>query len=284
MPRPIIVCEAGINAEGSMERTVRLICLAKTMGADYIKFQVKNINKTYPQEYLDKPKKTEFGDTIRAEKQALEYTNEQLGEIDKFCKRQGIKWFATPRDAESAERLMRWNPPFMKIASGSIPDHELVEFICRTKKPTILSVGMAYASEIDGMVRYFEDHGGNLQYILHAILVYPTPERQMNMRRIKTLQHMYGDKYRIGFSNHSKKIIYMVQAAVMGAKMIEFHFTEDRDLPGVDQKSSIGPTGFKRVMDHLASIENGWGDGEIVPFQEELDKGCKWLWRQRREL
>jgi sialic acid synthase SpsE len=277
--RPIIVVEAGINAEGSLERAFRMICLAKTMGADYIKFQVKDVDQSYPKEYLDKPKDTEFGTTIRDEKIALEWTPDDLEEIDAFCKRQDIKWFATPRDADSAEMLMRFDPPFLKIASGSIPDKDLVEFTCKTKKPTIMSVGMAYASEVESCVRYFENNNGNLQYILHAVLEYPTPDDKMNMNRLHTLRRLYGDRYKIGFSNHSKKLVYIVQAISMGAEMVEFHFTEDRNLPGVDQKASIGPTGFKRIMDHVASIESGWGDGSICPSDVELSKGAHWLWR-----
>ena len=105
--RPIVVAEVGINAEGSMARVERMICMAKTYGADYVKFQLRNVDKSYPADYLSKPKKTVFGDTVRAEKEALELSTSDLMDIADICKHQSIKWFATPRDAESAERSQR---------------------------------------------------------------------------------------------------------------------------------------------------------------------------------
>jgi sialic acid synthase SpsE len=138
---------------------------------------------------------------------------------------------------------------------------------------------MAYASEIDHAIKLIEDHHGRLEYILHAVSLYPCPSDQMHMSRIRTLQKMYGDRYKIGYSHHSPSIIHCVQAAAMGAEMIEFHITEDRNLPGPDHSAAVGPVGFKRIMDHLNNLEGSLGDPGFNPTEEEISKGANYAWR-----
>ncbi len=279
MKRPVVVAEVGINHNGDLDRALRMVCLAKTMGADFVKFQTRVPYRCYKESYLAKKRDSKWGVTVRDEKIGLEFSEEQYRALDLFCTRQGIGWFSSPRDVESVRFLEKFHPPYMKIASGCLPNKPMIEEICRTRIPIILATGMAYASEIDEGIRFIDEHNGRIAYILHAVSLYPQPRNQMNMARIATLKRQYGHLAKIGFSNHSKSIIYCVQAAILGAEMIEFHFTEDRELPGPDHQASIGPTGFKRIMDHLASLEDSMGDGNINPSEEELSKGSNYLWR-----
>jgi len=279
MARPLVVGEVGLNANGDLDRALRMCAIARSVGLDYVKFQTRVPEKSYKPEYLARERKSRWGSCVLDEKRGLEFSLEEYRCIDLFCTRQGIKWFSSPRDVESLEMLRSFQPPFVKIASGCLVNFELLEACCKTRIPLIISTGMAYASEIDSAIRFIHEHEGNLAYILHAVSLYPQPQDQMHMARIGTLRKLYGHIAKIGFSNHSVRIIHCIQAAILGAEMIEFHFTEDRDLPGPDHKSSIGPVGMKRIIDHLNSLDGSSGDGSIVPTEEELSKGANYPWR-----
>jgi N-acetylneuraminate synthase len=126
---------------------------------------------------------------------------------------------------------------------------------------------MSTRSEINTAACILDD---SLEYMLHTTSSYPTPNIEMNMKKILTLKQFYGDKCKIGFSNHCADIIYTIQAYLMGAEMLEFHITLDRNLQGTDQWASIGPTGLDKIMKHLNNIVIGYGDGEIKLQDSEL--------------
>ena len=121
--------------------------------------------------------------------------------------------------------------------------------------------------EIDNALDYL---GDQVEYLLHCTSTYPTSDEDMNMKGLLALKEIYGSRLKIGFSNHSIKIIYAVQAYIMGAEMLEFHITLDRNMEGSDQAASIGPVGVDRIMKHLDSIYTGWGDGEIKCLENEI--------------
>uniref|UniRef100_A0A6H1ZG52 Putative N-acetylneuraminate synthase n=1 Tax=viral metagenome TaxID=1070528 RepID=A0A6H1ZG52_9ZZZZ len=275
MRKPVLVADVGLNHEGDLARALRIVCLAKSCGVDYVKFQCRaNIDACYTKEYLDRPKKTRFGTTVRDEKRGLEFGQREFERIAAFCKEQGIGWFASPRGADSVRFLQQFDPPYMKVASGSIPDEPMLAAIKDTGIPVILSTGMAYRSEIARAVAMLSP-----RYILHAVSLYPTPPKKIEMFRIRTLRNLFPGA-NIGFSNHSVNIIYLIQAFLVGADMLEFHLTDDRDTGGADQKASIGPTGLRRIVDHIGHICEGFGTGIIEPDPEELVKGNHYAWRQ----
>lgn len=279
MNKPIVVAEIGLNANGDLGIAKTMIQMAHAFGADYVKFQKRNLDKCYTQEKLDSTKVTKYGKTVREEKQALEFDRAEFDEIDDFCITAGIKWFASPRSAEDVEFLMQYKPRFLKIAGGSQNNIELLNAIKDTNVPVIMSTGMATEEELD--FAFWELHNNNhqIRYLLHCVSIYPTPHSDMNMNALKTLQARYGDFCAIGFSNHSKEIIFTVQAAVMGAQMLEFHITLDRAMDGPDHFASFGPTGFERVMNHLDNVMQGWGSGDLGASAEEQAKGEGYLWR-----
>ena len=281
MNKPITVAEIGLNSCGDLGLAKTMIQMAHSFGADYVKFQKRNLDKCYTQEKLDSAKVTKYGKTVRDEKLAYEFDRAQFDEIDDFCKATGIKWFASPRSAEGVEFLMHYDPRFLKIAGGSQNNIELLNAVADTEVPVILSSGMATAEELDLAFWKFYNNDHQIRYLLHAVSIYPTPHHQMNMNALKTLEARYGDYCAVGFSNHSKEIIFTVQAAVMGAQMLEFHITLDRAMNGPDHFASFGPTGFERVMNHLSNVYDGWGSGDIGASAEEIAKGEGYLWRMK---
>jgi N-acetylneuraminate synthase len=258
--KPIIVAEIGINHNGNLNIAKSLISMAKAFGADYVKFQKRDIDLVYTKEFLDSPLISFWGNTVRQQKNGREFNKEQYDEIDKYCCLNNIQWFSSVWDINSVDFISSYSPPFIKIPSACVLHKQLLRKVKNTNLPIILSRGMNTKENLDEAINIL---GDKLEYILHTTSSYPTPNTEMNMTAIKTLQNLYGDKYKIGFSNHCIDIIYTVQAYIMGANMLEFHITLDRNMDGTDQSSSVGPTGFKKIMDHINNIEKGWGNGNL---------------------
>ena len=266
MNRPVVVAEVGINHNGDVGLAQANVGLARGLGADYVKFQKRNVEKVYARMDLDRPRVSSWGKTNREQKLGLEFGREEYDKIDEFCKAIGIKWFATPMEPDSLAFLCDYDPPFIKVASFDVTNMELLEAIRATGKPVIMSTGMSTKEQIDRAIGVL---GHQLEYLLHCVSSYPTPDEDVNLSGMLALREVYGERGKIGYSNHSERIIYCVAATVLGAEMLEFHVTVDRNLYGSDQKASVGPTGFKRIMDHLASLERGWGDGSVEPRPSE---------------
>jgi len=274
--KPITVAEIGINHNGRIALAKELIDLAKHCKFDYVKFQKRTIEKVYSPEELAKPKKTHFGETYGDEKRGLEFGKEEYDEIDAYCKEVGIGWVASVWDTEAVDFICQYDVPYLKLASCCCNHWELIEKVKATGRPVILSTGMSTAEEIDDAVWALP----SLTCLMSATSIYPCSDEMVNLRKIEDLKEKYGALVQIGFSSHSEKIIYPVVAQFFGAEMVEFHITMSHKLEGPDHKSSVGPTGCKRICDHLESIEKGRGLGGLEPFPEELEKGKKYSWRK----
>ena len=151
MRNPFIIAEIGNNHNGSLDTAKKLIESAKEAGADAVKFQVKNIEKSFAKELLDSPYVNEnsFGKTYREHKMALEFSEEQMKQLYDFAAKINIICFSTPFDIDSVDMLERIGNPIYKISSFHVTDLKLIEYVCQTKKPIIISTGMSTIEEID---------------------------------------------------------------------------------------------------------------------------------------
>lgn len=270
-----IVAEAGINHNGDIKLAKSLISMANNYGCNFIKFQKKTPDLCVPDQQKNVIVNTPWGYPMRYidYKNRMEFTKEQYKELDRFATLEGIEWFVSVWDVPSVKFIQEFNPPLIKIPSALLTDINLLKACKETNIPIIISTGMSTQDEIENAVNVLES---NLEYILHTTSSYPTPNAEMNMKKCMTLKKLYGNKYKIGFSNHCSDLIYIVQSYIIGAEMIEFHITLDRNLPGTDQWASIGPTGLDKVMKHITNISIGWGDGEIklqnseIPIKKKL--------------
>lgn len=268
MNKPITVAEIGINHNGDLSIAKSLIALAANFGCDCVKFQKKTPEICVPKLQKNIMKVTRWGHITYLEyKKRMEFGKEEYDEIDDYCKELDIKWFASPWDYKSVDFLIQYDIPYLKVASPCVTDFELLERIKSSNIPVILSTGMSTKEQLDKALEYL---GNQVEYLLHCTSTYPTPDEDMNMKGLWALKEIYGNRFKIGFSNHSRKIIYTVQAYAMGAEMLEFHITLDRNMEGSDHAASIGPLGLDRIMKHINSIYAGWGDGEIKPLESEL--------------
>jgi len=270
-----LVAEIGINGLGNIDLTKKLIDVAVLGGCFAVKFQKRTIENVYTEAELDKLRESPYGKTNRDLKNQLEYSKEDYDEIDRYCKEKGIKWYASPWDCASVDFLMQYDIPFIKVASASNTDIELLEKIKETGKPIILSTGMTSPEELNNALGIL---GDSVEYILSTTSTYPTSDEDMNMNRIKTLQDFYGHKYKIGFSNHSPGIHFITMAYALGCEMAEYHITLDRAMYGSDQSASIEIPGVLKIKDILNSYKKSWGDGVIrcldseIPIKKKLRK------------
>jgi len=262
----LIVAECGINHNGDLLTAFKLIEVAKQAGIDFVKFQKRTVGVVFTEEELNKSKDSPWGTTYREYKEKLEFGKKQYDDINCYCNTNDISWFASPWDPKSVKFLTHYNMPYIKVASASVTDFEMLEEIKNTNIPVIVSTGMCIKEEVDKVIDYL---GNQIEYILACTSTYPTPPEEINLDFITTLKREY-PQYRIGFSNHSPGIMFMISAVALGAEMIEFHITLDRSMYGSDQASSIEPPGIIKVVKSVRNMEIGMGSGEWTVFPNEV--------------
>jgi sialic acid synthase SpsE len=244
---PFIVAEIGNNHNGSLDLAFQLIERAKEAGVDAVKFQVKNIEKSFSKELLDSSYVNEnsFGKTYREHKIALEFSKDQLRQIYDYAKKIDIICFSTPFDTDSVDLLERLDNPIYKISSFHVTDLSLIERICQTKKSIILSTGMSTIDEIDKAVDLIRKYT-NQFVLLHCVSCYPTMDEDINLNVIPAMRARYDCP--IGYSGHERGVAISASTIVLGACVVERHFTLDRTMKGPDHASSVEPLGMNHIV------------------------------------
>jgi len=266
MPNCKVIAEIGINHNGDLDIAKQMINKAFLAGCDAVKFQKRDVDLVYSEEELSKQRESPWGDTNRDQKYGLEFNKSDYHAIDEYAIHTcGIPWFASPWDINSVDFLNQFDTEYIKIASASITDFELLEKIKATDKKIIISTGMSSRDEICKAVEYLNSH---IEYVLACTSTYPTKPSEMNLEFINTLRRQF-PKHRIGFSNHSTSVAFITAAMSLAAEMIEFHFTLDRSLYGSDQAASIEPHGMKLIVRNARILKEAMGDGQWQVFESE---------------
>lgn len=266
-----VVAEIGINHNGDMTLTKRLIDEAVDAGCDAVKFQKRTVDVVYTPEELAKPRENPFGETNGDLKRGLEFGKEQYTEIDDYCRSKQIAWFASPWDEASVDFLEQFPVPCHKVASASLTDDNLLRHMRATGKPIILSTGMSTLEQIDHAVEVL---GREKLVILHATSTYPAQYEDLNLRVIPKFEERYDVP--VGYSGHETGIASSVAAVAMGACMVERHITTDRSMWGSDQAASLEPSGLNRLVRDIRLVEEAFGDGQKrvldaeIPIMEKL--------------
>jgi len=264
-----IIAEIGINHNGDLDITKKLIDLAVDAGCNAVKFQKRSIDLVYTREELDKSRESPWGTTNREQKEGLEFGKDEYDEIDRYCKEKKIYWSASAWDLESQEFLRGYNLPFNKVASAMLTHKELIYNIAKEEKHTFISTGMSTSGEIDNAIGIF-DAIGCPYTIMHCTSTYPTDIEESNVRGVQTLQDQYPKSKGIGYSGHEKGIMPTLLAIAMGANVIERHITLDRTMYGSDQAASLGPGGLKLLCRDARNVNTILGDGVIKVYDSEL--------------
>lgn len=260
-----VVAEIGINHNGDVEIAKKLIDAAADAGCDAVKFQKRTVEVVYTPEELTKPRENPFGDTNGDLKRGLEFGKEEFDEIDVYCKKKNILWFASCWDEGSVDFIEQYNPPTYKIASASLTDDRLLKYTRATGKPIILSTGMSTLEMVRHAVKIL---GGDNLIICHATSTYPCELEEINLSVIQEYQKLFPD-IPIGFSGHERGILPTVAAAVMGATVVERHITLDRAMWGSDQAASVEPRGMELIVKYIREYEKAKGDGEKIIYESE---------------
>ena len=271
---PFIIAEIGNNHNGDINIAKKLIKIAKDIGVDAVKFQVKDIETSFSKELLDKPYDTpnSFGKTYREHKMALEFSKEQLKQLYDYADELGIICFSTPFDIKSVELLEQLNNPIYKISSFHVTDLKLIEEVCKTGKPIILSTGMSTISEIDSaviLIRKFHEKF----ILLQCTSCYPTNDSDVNLNVIPFYQKKYDCL--VGYSGHERGLVVSTAAVALGACVIERHFTLDRTMKGSDHASSLEPTGMSLVILRAKRMSDALGSSEKTVLDCELSNRKK---------
>ncbi len=268
----LIIAEAGVNHNGDIDNAFKLIDTAKAAGADIVKFQTFNANKLASR-YAQK---AEYQKTFsnKSESQldmlrSLELTKQQHIELIDYCTKKGIQFLSTPFDLESIEMLQELNLPMYKIPSGEITNLPYLIRIASLQKPVILSTGMCTMNEIREAVTILREYGTNDISILHCNTQYPTPYEDTNLLAMLTLKQEFGEK--VGYSDHTLGIEVPIAAVAMGAKIIEKHFTLDKNMDGPDHAASLEPEELELMVKSIRNIEKALGNGKKVPSKSEVD-------------
>ena len=274
MNHTIIIAEAGVNHNGSIELAKLLIDEAVESGVDYIKFQTfKSENLvTRTAKQADYQKKN-IGDSDNSQYnmlKELELSEEQHFELIEYCNKKGIKFFSTAFDMDSIDFLTSLNLGLWKIPSGELTSYPYVKKIASFGEPVILSTGMSSTEEISDTVNLLVSCGLPKEKItiLHCNTEYPTPMCDVNLLAMNSIKKRFQTE--IGYSDHTVGIEVPIAAVALGAKVIEKHFTLDRNLPGPDHKASLEPSELKAMVSAIRNIEQALGSEEKKVSSSEM--------------
>lgn len=276
--KPYIIAEAGVNHEGNIDIAKRLIREAKEGGADAIKFQTYKADRIASKNSLSYWDLTKESTKSQYElfKKYDSFGKDDFEELKKVCDRTGIEFLSTPFDIESATYLNEMMDVF-KISSSDITNKPFIDFLCGFNKPIILSTGASTLSEIKDAKTWI-DQNGNPLALLHCVLNYPTDDNHAHLGRIIGLKNVFPDII-IGYSDHTipKQMKILEIATLLGARILEKHFTFDKKLPGNDHYHAMDKEDLKIFLNNLDVINQLIGTLEVIydPSEEIARKNAR---------
>ena len=274
MGHVIVIAEAGVNHNGSIEIAKQLVDKAAEAGADFIKFQTFKSEKLVSRyarqaDYQRRNIGKKSDDSQLSMLKKLELSEEDHLELMDYCQKKGIKFFSTAFDLESIDYLHSLNLGLWKIPSGEITNYPYIKKIAGYREPVILSTGMCELSDIKAAYKVLANNGIRKEQItiLHCNTEYPTPYEDVNLRAMTTLKDEF--KVEVGYSDHTKGIEVPIAAVALGAAVIEKHFTLDRNMEGPDHKASLEPDELKAMVSAIRHIEQALGSGHKTVSESE---------------
>ena len=262
----IIIAEAGVNHNGSIELAKQLVDKAVEAGVDYIKFQTfkasKLVTKAAKQAEYQQKNIGKGGDSQFQMLKKLELSAEDHEVLIAYCNEKGVKFFSTAFDFDSIEYLHSLNLGLWKIPSGEVTNYPFLKRVAAYNEKTILSTGMCDMEDVRAAVDALYKNGLSREnlILLHCNTEYPTPFEDVNLKAMDALRKEFGVE--VGYSDHTKGIEVPIAAVALGATVIEKHFTLDRNMEGPDHKASLEPDELKAMVSAVRNIEKAvGGDG-----------------------
>ncbi len=271
MQKTLVIAEAGVNHNGSLEIAKQLVLTAKKCGADIVKFQTARLDSLVSRYAgMAEYQKTNIGAEM-SQRQMLEkllLTYDDFAELSAFCRDIGIRFLSTPFDLDSIGFLESLGCDMWKIPSGEITNLPYLERIAATHKRIILSTGMCTMEDVRSALDVLRRNGAGEVSLLHCTTQYPAPFGEVNLKAMLTLRSEF--KCQVGYSDHTRGIEIPIAAVAMGAAIIEKHFTLDRTMEGPDHKASLEPEALRSMICAIRNVERALGTGEKIPTASEL--------------
>ena len=267
-----VIAEIGSNHQGSVEQAKDLFTEAARCGANAVKLQKRDNRSLYTREAFNRPYDNEnsFGPTYGLHREALEFGREQFEELKAHAAGLGVTCFATAFDFRSAEMLAELEMPAYKIASCDLTNTPLLRFIAELGKPMIISTG---GGTLDDVRRAYESVAEtNAQIaLLQCTSGYPVEQfEQLDLRVIGTYRELFPDVV-VGYSGHDNGIAIPLAAFVLGARIVEKHFTLNRAMRGTDHSFSLEPVGMRKLVRDLERTRLALGDGTKTLYPSEIE-------------
>jgi sialic acid synthase len=264
-----VIAEIGHNHQGNVDKARELFREAKFAGADAVKLQKRDNRGLYTRAAYNKPYDNEnsFGSTYGEHREFLEFGLKEYTELQRYARELGIDFFATAFDVASADFLAELDVPAFKIASGDVKSAPLLEHVARFGKPVIISTGGAL---IDDVQRAYETLMAiNPQVgILQCTAGYPASFDELDLRVIEQYRERFSGAV-IGYSGHDNGIAMPVAAYVLGARIVEKHFTLNRAMKGTDHAFSLEPVGLRKMVRDLQRTHKALGNGCKKIYESE---------------
>jgi len=267
-----LIAEAGVNHNGDLSIAKRLIDVASEVKVDAIKFQtfkaeellLKNTSKAKYQKI-----NTDIDENFYEMIKKYEFTKEDFQSIVNYCKEKNIIFLSTPFDHSSVHWLEEFNVPAYKVGSGDMNNFPLLKLICSKRKPIFISTGMATLKEVKETIEFIRSNNIEEIVLFQCTTDYPTSLEDVNLNVIDTYKNEFSNLL-IGFSDHSLGITASIGAAAKGVKVIEKHFTLDKEMKGPDHKASLDPKELKEWVEQIRALEKALGTFEKKPSKAEL--------------
>lgn len=259
----IIIAEAGVNHNGSLELAKKMALVARECGADVVKYQTavpELVISKFAQKADYQKQTTGDGESQLDMVRRLHFSFEAHRELKEYCDSIGIQYLSAPFDIPSVRFLGTLGLPYIKVPSGEITNLPYLEEVGRLKLHVILSTGMSTLDEIENALDVLENSGAQGATLLHCNTEYPTPYEDANLGAMLELSEQFG--LPVGLSDHTKGWECDVAAAAFGASVIEKHFTLNKNMEGPDHKASLEPAELSAMIRAVRHIEAAMGDGK----------------------
>ena len=266
LKKPILIAEIGINHNGDINLAKKLIDSSADANFDAVKFQKRDINLVYSEELLNSKRESPWGTTQREQKEGLEFSEKEYLEIDSYCKKKKIKWFASAWDVNSLKFLDAFNLEYNKIASAMIVDLNFLKEVAKRKKHTFISTGMSTENDISKAVEIFRANKCSFE-LMHCVSTYPMKVEDANLLTINALKDKF--KCEVGYSGHENGVAVSLAAFMLGISSLERHITQDRTMYGSDQAASLEPKGMKSLTDSMNKMFVALGEKKLGHIIEE---------------
>jgi N-acetylneuraminate synthase/sialic acid synthase len=266
-----VIAEIGHNHQGSVEQAKELFRQAKLCGAHAVKLQKRHNRSLFTAEAYNKPYENEnsFGPTYGQHREALEFDRDEHLELKRYAEELGITFFSTAFDFESADFLAELDMPAYKIASGDLTNTPLLRHVAQIGKPLVISTGGGTLDDVQRAVETVAEHNDQIA-VLQCTAGYPAEWNELDLRVIETYRECFPGAV-IGFSSHDNGIAMAVVAYVLGARIVEKHFTLNRAMRGSDHRFSLEPQGLTKLVRDLRRTYVALGDGTKRMYESEVD-------------